>query len=247
MAEEKKSFIAYCDWLSIFEKLTDEEAGKLSKHLLRYVNDKNPVADNRLIELVFEPIKLQLKRDLNKWMDEKTNKSIGGRLGNLKRWNPDLYDKTVSKSITLEEAESIAEHRRASDTDKKASDGIASIAVNVNVTDTVNEEYKEKFNFKTELLNLGVESKIVSDWLTVRRKKKAANTETAFNRLKKEIEKSGLSANECIKIAAENSWQGFKSEWVNNETNSKNNNRGFKSDTTERTIKSISEKIEQEG
>jgi len=75
---------------------------------------------------------------------------------------------------------------------------------------------KEKFNFKTELLNLGVEPKIISDWLEVRRKKKAANTETAFNRLKTEIEKSGLPANECIKIAAERSWQGFNHNWLNN-------------------------------
>jgi hypothetical protein len=42
MAENKKAFVAYCDWLESFEELTDEEAGKLAKHLFRYVNDLKP-------------------------------------------------------------------------------------------------------------------------------------------------------------------------------------------------------------
>jgi len=32
MAEDKKKFLAYCDWIETFEALTDEEAGKLIKH-----------------------------------------------------------------------------------------------------------------------------------------------------------------------------------------------------------------------
>lgn len=74
----------------------------------------------------------------------------------------------------------------------------------------------EKFNFKKSLIDLGVEEKIVSDWLKVRAKKKASNTETAFNAIKNQIELCELPANECIKIAVERSWQGFKAEWVKN-------------------------------
>lgn len=79
-----------------------------------------------------------------------------------------------------------------------------------------NNKRKDIFNFKNSLIDLGIEEKIVSDWLKVRSKKKASNTETAFKKLKSEIEKSGATANECIKIAAENSWQGFKAEWIKN-------------------------------
>lgn len=80
----------------------------------------------------------------------------------------------------------------------------------------------EKFNFKKSLLNLGIEVNIVSDWLKVRRKKKASNTETAFNSVKSQIEKSGLTANECIKLAVEKSWSGFEAEWVNNKKEKSN-------------------------
>ena len=79
----------------------------------------------------------------------------------------------------------------------------------------MDKEYSiPKFNFKKELISLGVEEQVVSDWLSVRSKKKAANTETAFNRIKSEINKSGHAANDCIKVAVEKSWSGFESEWM---------------------------------
>ena len=73
-----------------------------------------------------------------------------------------------------------------------------------------------RFDFKKSLLEIGVSPQVAEDWLKVRKTKKAANTETAFKRIQKEIELSGLSADECITIAVERSWQGFKAEWVAN-------------------------------
>lgn len=73
-----------------------------------------------------------------------------------------------------------------------------------------------RFDFKKSLLEIGVSPQVAEDWLKVRKAKKAANTETAFKRIQAEIELSGLSADECITIAVERSWQGFKAEWVAN-------------------------------
>jgi hypothetical protein len=66
MAQGKKNVIVYTDWISTFELLSDEEAGKLIKHFFRYVNDLNPEPPDRMIEILFEPIKTTLKRDLEK-------------------------------------------------------------------------------------------------------------------------------------------------------------------------------------
>lgn len=85
MAKDKKTIVIYADYLSTFDKLTDEEAGKLIKHLLRYVNDLNPETD-RITELLFEPIKQQLKRDLIKWEEVKGKRSEAGKEGAKKRW-----------------------------------------------------------------------------------------------------------------------------------------------------------------
>ena len=40
MAENKKSFILYCDQRSVIDMLPDDIAGKLFKHIYAYVNDE---------------------------------------------------------------------------------------------------------------------------------------------------------------------------------------------------------------
>lgn len=90
-------------------------------------------------------------------------------------------------------------------------------STNNNKEDKDKSLYKKKsFNFKQSLIDIGVSNEVADDWIKVRKLKRAANTKTAFNSIKKQIEKSGISANECITIAVERSWQGFKAEWVDN-------------------------------
>jgi hypothetical protein len=40
--KDKKSFVLYCDLLHTVEKLPDDKAGLLFKHILKYVNDLDP-------------------------------------------------------------------------------------------------------------------------------------------------------------------------------------------------------------
>lgn len=151
MAEGKNSILIYTDWIDTFESLTDEEAGRLVKHLFRYVNDKNPTPPDRLTEISFIPIKNSLKRDLKKWELELEKKSDGGKLGNLKRWNIDLYGLVIKKEITIEKAEEIAKERIKSHTDTQRQNEslpIASVADSVLVP--VSVPVKEKLeNRKT--------------------------------------------------------------------------------------------------
>ena len=83
MAENKKSFILYVDLMHTVKHLTDEQAGRLFKHILSYCNDENPETDDLITNLAFEPIKVQLKRDLKKWENyiekQKANGKKGGR------------------------------------------------------------------------------------------------------------------------------------------------------------------------
>lgn len=79
MAENKKSFVLYADLLKSIEHLTNEEKGILFNHLLEYVNDKNPVLEDRLILTAWKPIELQLKRDLIKFEEVKAKRSDAGK------------------------------------------------------------------------------------------------------------------------------------------------------------------------
>lgn len=138
MAINKKSFLVYSNWAQTFENLTDDEAGKLIKHVFRYVNDENPIAPDRITEIVFEPLKAVLKSDLIKYENVKEEKSISGRTGNLKRWNNDLFLLVESNKMTLEDAENIAKNRKTSVSDKNVANATKTshkIAVNVNDND----------------------------------------------------------------------------------------------------------------
>jgi len=84
MAKDKKGFILYADLIHTVDKMPSDKAGDLFKHILKYVNDLNPITTDLIIELTFEPIKQQLKRDLNKWEDKSQKRSNIGREGGLK-------------------------------------------------------------------------------------------------------------------------------------------------------------------
>jgi hypothetical protein len=83
MAENKKSFVLYCDIIHTVRKMPKDKAGELFMTILSYVNDENPQTDDMIIDLVFEPIKQQLKRDLKKWegyiKKQRENGIKGGR------------------------------------------------------------------------------------------------------------------------------------------------------------------------
>lgn len=90
MATDKKSFLLYCDIIHTVEQLTDEQAGDLFKHILRYVNDLNPQSVSVITKIAFEPIKQALKRDLDKYESIRKRNSDNARM----RW-----DATASSGI----------------------------------------------------------------------------------------------------------------------------------------------------
>lgn len=90
--------------------------------------------------------------------------------------------------------------------------------------DNILLEKETKYNFSNELKKYGFDPSLISDWLKVRKAKKATNTETAFKAFIREIEKTKIDKNEILKICTERSWSGFKSEWLQNiNLNQKNN------------------------
>ena len=142
MAENKKSFVLYSDLLENIEHLTNEEKGIIFNHLLLYVNDKNPILEDRLIITAWKPIERQLKRDLIKFEQVKKNKSNSGAIGNLKRWHCDLYENVINKKMLIEDALEIAKNRTATKEvadNRTATKEVANIAVNDNVNDNVND------------------------------------------------------------------------------------------------------------
>lgn len=73
-----------------------------------------------------------------------------------------------------------------------------------------------RFDAQAHLESLDVDPKIAKDWLTLRKAKKAAPTETAIDGIMAEARKAGVSLQSALKISCERGWQGFKAEWLTN-------------------------------
>lgn len=122
--EGKKSFVLYTDQREVFDELSDEDAGRLIKHIFSYVNDEDPSTEDLLLKVAFLPIKTQLKRDLKIWDEKKQQRAEAGRKGG------------IAKS-------SNAKQNLANPSN--ATNDVANLAVNVNVNGNVNDINKNKF------------------------------------------------------------------------------------------------------
>lgn len=76
------------------------------------------------------------------------------------------------------------------------------------------DKHIEGFDFRKELETLGVSSEVAEAWLQVRKAKRAVNSRIAFDKVAREVAKSGKSADECIRTAVERSWSGFEASWL---------------------------------
>ena len=98
MAENKKSFMLYTDLIHTVKKMKKAHAGELFMTILEYVNDLNPDVENPIVDLVFEPIKQQLKRDLKKWEAKSVKNSESAK----KRWGEKMpNDANASERTNL--------------------------------------------------------------------------------------------------------------------------------------------------
>ena len=82
------------------------------------------------------------------------------------------------------------------------------------VDDDARTREEEVFDFGASVVALGVPEGVVEDWMKIRAAKRADNSRTAYDGLVREIEKSGATAEDCIRFSVENGWRGFKARWL---------------------------------
>jgi len=124
MAKDKKSFVLYADLIHTVRKMPEDKAGKLLLTILEYVNDENPKVDDMVVDLVFEPIKQQLKRDLIKFEQKRVQWSEAGK-----------------RSAEVRKAKK--DERPLTNVDSRSTD--STVNVNVSVNDNVIKNNKPAF------------------------------------------------------------------------------------------------------
>ncbi len=234
MAAGKNSFVLYSDLIGVVQKLLNKDkekgtnnAGELFLHILKYVNDLNPEPENDIVDLAFEPIKLQMKRDLKKWENTSKIRSEIGREGGLKSAEARKSKKKQNEPIASNLKQN--EHVTVTDND------------NVNDNNVLLKK-EPKYDFRKNLIDFGFEEKLVDEWLQVRKTKKATNTETAFKKFIEQVKISGQPINEILTICIEKSWSGFKNDWLQKEKSSEKKENNGK---TPSKIDAISDSVQR--
>lgn len=126
MAENKKSFLLYGDIIHTVKKMPLEKAGMLLMTILSYVNDEDPVVEDILVDVVFEPIKQQLKRDLVKYKSTQEKRSQIGSEGG-------------KRSAEKRALQKVSQANKANAVNNKQNQPIASsVQANQPVSDNVN-------------------------------------------------------------------------------------------------------------
>lgn len=150
MAENKGSFLLHTNIIHTVRKLSKNRQAELFMAILGYVNDENPVIEDTMVDLVFTPIKLQLKIDLKKW-EEKTGKySTSGREGGIKSGESRRKKAAEAKYIKSVENEA----KRSGASNDKANEAVYdsvydSVYDNVNVNE--GEAPSQNENLETDL------------------------------------------------------------------------------------------------
>ena len=167
----------------------------------------NPLCDEKIIEVIEGNIFIKfLSEQLNEFEDVSKQNSKNAKEGWEKRRK--LKEESERNATAL---------KSQSENDAIREDKIKE------------EEIKEDnnkalpFSFYNSLINYGFDKKLVSEWLKVRKNKKATNSETAFENFIREVEKLDCDINDILKQCVANSWSGFKSSWYKKESYSENN------------------------
>lgn len=182
MAENKKSFLLYCDLIHTIEQMPKDLAGELFLHILKYVNDKSPESENLIINLTFEPIKQSLKRDLIKYENICNRNGING----LKGGRPKNPNKPKEPSGLITNPKKPKQPDSDSDSDSEI------ILLNNNITPleiALNNFYKFRKELKKPILE--------------------TSKEALKNKLIKLSNNNNDTAIEIINQSMANGWQGI--------------------------------------
>jgi hypothetical protein len=106
----KKSFILHIDSLEVLDEMTYEQKGILFNAIYKYQIGENVELDFAM-KMAFAPFKNQFIRDNEAYLEISEAKSFKGKIGNLKRWHPDLYAQLNEDKTNIDELMEVAKSR----------------------------------------------------------------------------------------------------------------------------------------
>lgn len=137
----KKSFLLHQDSLSVIDKMSDEQVGKLLRLMKSYHNWNDYICDDFSVELVFEQFKNQFDRDLEKYQNVCERNAKNWKHGGRPKLDTDIKPKKPSGIITNPKKPRKADNDNDNDNDSdKENNNILPIG-NTTIVDQEKKEY----------------------------------------------------------------------------------------------------------
>lgn len=176
---QSKSFILHKDSLSVLNKLSDEQAGKLFKSIFLYQTE-DILPDDELTSIIFEPFLNQFKRDVENYTKTCEARKIAGSKGGKQK----VANASKSKQKVANLADSDSKNKNKNKNDSESKNDLP-IFIN-----------KDLFDSFVEMRNK------IKKPLTDKAKELLIKDLTNFENLK------AGNANIAIENSIKNSWQG---------------------------------------
>lgn len=211
MKMERKSIVIIPEYLEIVDALPKDCQKEMVSAIVYYGVENiepnfNSFDDREKMFMV--ATWLQLKKRLDYSIMKRNAGKVGGNTGRGETKNRYTNNESQAKR-----------KQSTSNTQPIKDKSIKDEDINTHSKECEKSSTQRMFDFTLELISAGVTPNIASDYMEVRKQLKAINTQTAFRRLISEIntaKANGVSADECITMAIENSWKIFKWEWYKN-------------------------------
>lgn len=155
----------------------------------------------------------RMEHDLESVLSKQSQRSLAGKASAQKRLKNKVAQLTENKEKSNDRSTTVEQTLN----DTRSQD-----------TDTDTDTKKEKDKKKTALAMLtemSVEKEIAREFIAVRKTKRLTNTQTAFNMINKQVGLAELSMNDAITLCVQNSWGGFKAEWLEDKNNGTSGNK----------------------
>lgn len=184
------------DWSTLILSLSAENQLYFWGLFMVYDHNTEIECENEYVKPIWNFIKGQLDKMKDKYIENtvKTNRE-NGKLGG--RPKKEETQDNPKNPIGLNETQ-ITPKDKDKDNNKEKDNDLPPTA----------------FSFYKSLISLGAETKLANEWIDVRKKKKATNTETALEGFVREMNKGGLGINETLRICIEKSWSGLNAKWL---------------------------------
>jgi len=110
-----KTITLYTDMLSIVDAISEKQRSDLLLAFYHYHYDGILPEMDETTSILFSMFKHKFEKDKNISKEHSKSKSEAGRLGNLKKWNLELYNRVIAKQFTLDDAYKIHFHLQEDD------------------------------------------------------------------------------------------------------------------------------------